>query len=63
MAAAVMARLHSMNLATWKMNPFVLETHGLRVLEDLEAELQSVAASSSFPEGRCVMAQVCVERT
>jgi hypothetical protein len=61
-AAAVMARLHAMNLATWKADPFMLETHGLRALEDLEGELTAIAASSDFPEGRCVMAQVCIER-
>ncbi len=58
-----MARLHSMNLATWKTDPFMLEAHGLRILDDLEAELKSIAASSGLPEGRCVMAQVCIERT
>jgi len=61
-AAAVMARLHAMNLATWKADPFMLETHGLRALEDLEGELKAIAARSDFPEGRCVMAQVCIER-
>jgi predicted TPR repeat methyltransferase len=61
-AAAVMARLHSMNLATWKADPFMLQTHGLRALEDLEGELKAIAAKSDFPEGRCVMAQVCIER-
>jgi trans-aconitate 2-methyltransferase len=61
-AAAVMARLHAMNLATWKADPFMLETHGLRALEDLEGELKAIAARSDFPEGRCVMAQVCMER-
>src|SRR5262245_9536906 len=61
-AAAVMARLHGMNLATWKTDPFMLETHGLRALEDLEAELKTIAARSDFPEVRCVMAQVCIER-
>jgi SAM-dependent methyltransferase len=60
--AAVMARLHAMNLATWKADPFMLETHGLSVLEDLEGELKAIAATSDFPEGRCVMAQVCIER-
>jgi trans-aconitate 2-methyltransferase len=61
-AAAVMARLHAMNLATWKADPFMLQTHGLRALEDLEDELKAIAARSDFPEGRCVMAQVCIER-
>jgi trans-aconitate 2-methyltransferase len=60
--AEVMARLHAMNLATWKADPFMLETHGLGALEDLEAELNVVAAGSDFPGGRCVMAQVCIER-
>jgi hypothetical protein len=60
MAAAAMARLHGMNLATWKADPFMLETHGLRTLEDLEGELQAIAAKSDVPEGRCVMAQVCL---
>jgi trans-aconitate 2-methyltransferase len=62
MAAAVMARLHALNLATWKADPFMLETHGLRALEDLEGELKTIAARSDFPGGRCVMAQVCIER-
>ena len=62
MAAAVMARLHAMNLATWKADPFMLETHGLRALEDLEGELKAIAARSDFPGGRCVMTQVCIER-
>ena len=48
--AAVMARLHAMNLATWKTDPFMLETHGLRALEDLEGELKAIAARSDFPE-------------
>ena len=62
-AAAVMARLHAMNLATWKTDPFMLETHGLSVLEDLGAELKTIAAASDFPDGCCVMAQVCIEVT
>jgi trans-aconitate 2-methyltransferase len=61
-AASVMARLHAMNLATWKADPYMRETHGLRALEDLEGELKAIAARSDFPEGRCVMAQVCIER-
>ncbi len=60
--AAVMARLHALNLATWKADPFMLEAHGLRALEDLEGELQAIAARSDFPAGRCVMAQACIER-
>src|SRR5690348_12084238 len=58
--AAAMARLHALNLATWKTDPFMLETHGLSALEDLEAELKAIASRSDFPEGRCVMAQVCI---
>ncbi len=61
-SAALMARLHAMNLATWKADPFMLEAHGLRALEDLEHQLETIAASSGFPDGRCVMAQVCIER-
>jgi len=61
-AAAVMARLHAMNIATWKTDPFMLESHGLRTLENLEDELKAISARSDFPEGRCVMAQVCIER-
>jgi hypothetical protein len=57
-----MARLHAMNLGTWKADPFMLETHGLRALEDLEGELKAIAAGLDFPGGRCVMAQVCIER-
>jgi trans-aconitate 2-methyltransferase len=62
MPAAVMAQLHSMNLGTWKVDPFMLETHGLRALEDLEGELKAIAARSDFPGGRCVMAQVYLQR-
>jgi len=62
MAAATMARIHAMNLATWKADPFMLQTHGLSALEDLEEELNAIAGTSNFPEGRCVMAQVCIER-
>lgn len=61
--AAVMARLHAMNLATWKADPFMLETHGLRALDKLESELKAIATSSDSHGGRCVMAQVCIERT
>jgi trans-aconitate 2-methyltransferase len=61
-AAAVMARLHALNLATWKADRFMLETHGLPALEDLEGELNAIAKRSDCPEGRCVMAQVCIER-
>ncbi|HJT89748.1 MAG TPA: hypothetical protein VJ732_17885, partial [Bryobacteraceae bacterium] len=61
-AAAVMARLHAMNLATWKADPFTLETHGPRLLEALEGELQAIAGRPDLPEGRCVMTQVCIER-
>jgi trans-aconitate 2-methyltransferase len=61
-AAAAMARLHAMNLATWKADPFMMETHGLGALEDLEGELKAIAARPDVPEGRCVMAQVCIER-
>ncbi len=62
MPAAPMARLHALNLATWKADPFMRETHGLRALEDLEGELSAIAATSAFPDGRCVIAQVCIER-
>ena len=61
-SAAVMARLHALNLSTWKTDAFMLETHGLRALENLEHELNAIAASSDFPGGQCVMAQVCIER-
>jgi hypothetical protein len=57
-----MARLHAMNPATWKTDPFMLDTHGLRALEGLEGELKAIAARSELPGGRCVMAQVCIER-
>ena len=61
-AAAVMARLHAMNLATWKTDPFMLESHGLRALDDLESALKAIAVRSDFPGGRCVISQVCIER-
>ena len=62
LAAAVMARLHSMNLSTWKADPFMLASHGRRTLEDLEGELKAISVRPDFPGGPCVMAQVCIER-
>jgi len=62
MPAAVMARLHAMNIATWKADAFMLETYGLEALEDIEAGLQVIAASQEYPAVRYVMAQVCMER-
>ena len=43
------AALHAMNLATWKSDPFMLETHGLSALEDLDAELNAIAATTDLP--------------
>jgi hypothetical protein len=40
----------------------MLETHGLRALEELEDELKAIAASSEYPAGGSVMAQVWLER-
>ena len=62
-AAAIMARLHAMNLGTWKADPFMRASHGLRALEDLESELTEIAARSDLPGGQCVMAQVSINRT
>ena len=41
-----------MNPGTWKTDHFMLETHGLRALDDLESELKAIVAESDFPEGR-----------
>ena len=40
MAAAVMARLPAMNLATWKADPFMLETHGRPLSKIWKASLR-----------------------
>ena len=40
-----------MNIATWKADPFMLETHGLPALEDLESELEVIAVQGqTFPK-------------
>ncbi len=62
LAASEMARLHAMNIATWKSDAFMLATHRLPVMEELERELTAAAGSSGLPDGRCVIAQVTLQR-
>jgi trans-aconitate 2-methyltransferase len=63
MPASTMATLHAMNIATWKRDPFMLETHGIAALEELESALTAIAQSNQpKPDGCSVMAQVLVEK-
>lgn len=60
---AVMAELHAMNIATWKSDPFMLQTYGLAALEAEEAALGEICSKSSpLPNVTCEMAQVTVQR-
>jgi hypothetical protein len=61
--AATMAELHSMNIATWKRDPFMSERYATSKLEDLERRLCQIAAGGDeLPPVETVMAQVVVER-
>lgn len=63
MAAPTMARLHAMNIATWKSDPYMSQAHAAAELDALEDELNAIAdGSAAHTPGRCVMAQVIVER-
>lgn len=62
MPAPTMARMHAMNIATWKKDPFMSQAHCAAELDALEAELHLIAHDDNQPTGLCVMAQVMVER-
>jgi trans-aconitate 2-methyltransferase len=60
----VMARLHAMNIGTWKRDPHMLQTHGLAALERLQSALDDLACSNRTDSAvTSLMAQVVVERT
>jgi len=62
--APTMAKLHAMNIATWKRDPHMLATHGLDALNGLERELAAIAETPEpLPPVCSVMAQVVVEKT
>jgi SAM-dependent methyltransferase len=63
MPASTMARLHAMNIATWKKDPFMSQAHSPAELNELESQLQQIAADHTQPAGLCVMAQVIMERS
>jgi hypothetical protein len=61
--APTMARLHAMNIATWKKDPFMREAHGEATLNSLEAALHAIASGpDTAAPVRSVMAQVVIER-
>lgn len=61
--AQTMARLHAMNIATWKADPFMRSTYGTSFLDAFETELETIATTPNvLPPVTCVMAQVVVER-
>jgi SAM-dependent methyltransferase len=58
-----MARLHAMNLATWKQDPKMRQSHGIAELERLERELSQLAdAPGGIAPVTSTMAQLVVER-
>lgn len=61
--AQTMARLHSMNIATWKSDTFMRASYGVPHLEQLEEELQGIAScTDDLAPVTCLMAQVVAER-
>jgi SAM-dependent methyltransferase len=57
-----MARLHAMNLATWKHDPKMRQQHGLDELEELERELTRLANHPGvIPPVTSTMAQLVLE--
>jgi SAM-dependent methyltransferase len=61
--AATMARLHAMNIATWKQDPFVRQTYRIEELDRLQSRMEQLAkAGSRVPPVTCTMAQVVLKR-
>jgi hypothetical protein len=57
-----MARLHAMNLTTWKQDPYMAQTHPLAKLDQLLLQLSKFASSTEkLPPVTCTMAQLVVE--
>jgi SAM-dependent methyltransferase len=57
-----MARLHAMNLATWKQDPYMAMTHRAEELNELESELVDLAERRTPPAPvTCTMAQLVLE--
>ena len=64
MPAKTMARMHAMNISTWKSDPFMLERKGAKDLDNLEQALWEIAKTgSNLPDGTCEMSQVVVKKT
>jgi len=61
--AQTMARLHAMNIATWKSDAFMRASYGMPLLDELEEELQLIASRTELlVPVTCMMAQVVAER-
>lgn len=61
--AATMARLHAMNMATWKNDPYVLATFRPNDLERLQAHFEQLATSTGrHPPVTCTMARIVLQR-
>lgn len=59
---AQMARIHHLNIATWKRDPFVRDRYASSDIEALEAELSSIAENASPGTVTCEMRQVILGR-
>jgi trans-aconitate 2-methyltransferase len=60
---STMARLHAMNIATWKNDPHMLNAHGRLALDRQESALNAIADSNdTLAAVISVMAQVVIER-
>src|SRR5258708_39764426 len=55
----VMARLHAMNVRTWRSDPFATSTFSATHIDTMTSELDDVAAGRrSAPHVTCVMGQI-----
>jgi len=57
------ARMYAMNLATWRRDPYVIETYDTATIDDLAAGLDELRGSSSTDEIEWGLRQVVYERT
>ena len=57
------ARMYAMNLATWRHDPFVVDTYETATIDDLAAGLNELTRSSATHEIEWGLRQVVYERT
>ncbi len=63
MPAAVAAEMFTLNLVTWREEPYVRDAHSQEELDDLDAELREVTRRPGRATITWGMRQVTFERT